>query len=68
MSNESPDHYHEDGNLVPSSLCGFCFEAAFQRLYMKKMAEISVDSTGISVRPRNKTSLVRRDEIFSYQL
>ena len=25
-SNESRDHYHEDGNLVPSSPCGFCFE------------------------------------------
>ena len=23
MSNESSDHYHEDGNLVPSPRCGF---------------------------------------------
>ena len=29
-SNESRDHYHEDGNLVPNNWCGFCFEAAFQ--------------------------------------
>ena len=29
-SNESRDHYHEDGNLVPSPRCGFSFEAAFQ--------------------------------------
>ena len=30
-SNESRSyHYHEDGNLVPSPRCGFCFEAAFQ--------------------------------------
>ena len=29
-SNESRDHYHEDGNLVPSPRCGFGFEAAFQ--------------------------------------
>ena len=28
--NESCDHYHDDGNLVPRPLCGFCFEAAFQ--------------------------------------
>ena len=30
MSSESRDHYHEDGNLVPSARCGFSFEAAFQ--------------------------------------
>ena len=30
MFNKSRDHYHEDGNLVPSPRCGFCFEAAFQ--------------------------------------
>ena len=24
------DHYLEDDNLVPSPLCGFSFEAAFQ--------------------------------------
>ena len=29
-SSESRDHYHEDGNLVPSPRCGFSFEAAFQ--------------------------------------
>ena len=29
-SSESRDHYHEDGNLVLSPLCGFSFEAAFQ--------------------------------------
>ena len=29
-SSESRDHYHEDGNLVPSPRCGFNFEAAFQ--------------------------------------
>ena len=29
-SNESRDHYHEDGNLVPSPRSGFSFEAAFQ--------------------------------------
>ena len=29
-SNESRDHCHEDGNLVPSPRCGFSFEAAFQ--------------------------------------
>ena len=28
--NESCENYHGDGNLVPSPLCGFCFEAAFQ--------------------------------------
>ena len=28
-SNESHDYYHEDGHLVPSPQCGFCFEAAF---------------------------------------
>ena len=28
--NESRDHYHEDGNLVPSPRCGFSFEAVFQ--------------------------------------
>ena len=27
---ESRDHYHEDGNIVPSPRCGFGFEAAFQ--------------------------------------
>ena len=26
----SRDHYHEDGYLVPSPPCGFCFEAVFQ--------------------------------------
>ena len=30
MSNESRDHYQEDGNLVPSPRSGFSFEAAFQ--------------------------------------
>ena len=30
MSIESRDHYHEDGNLVPSPRSGFSFEAAFQ--------------------------------------
>ena len=29
-SSESRDHYHGDGNLVPSPWCGFSFEAAFQ--------------------------------------
>ena len=29
-SNESRDHYHEDGNLVPSPWCDFGFEAAFR--------------------------------------
>ena len=29
-SSESRDHYHEDGNLVPSPRCGFSFEAGFQ--------------------------------------
>ena len=29
-SNESHDHYHDYGNLVPSPRCGFSFEAAFQ--------------------------------------
>ena len=29
-SSESRDHYQEDGNLVPSPPCGFCFKAAFQ--------------------------------------
>ena len=29
-SNESRDHYHEDGNLVPSPQCDYSFEAAFQ--------------------------------------
>ena len=29
-SNELRDHYHEDGNLVPSPRCGFSFEADFQ--------------------------------------
>ena len=29
-SNESRDHYHGDGNLVPSPRCGFGFEAVFQ--------------------------------------
>ena len=29
-SSKSRDHYHEDGNLVPSPRCGFSFEAAFQ--------------------------------------
>ena len=29
-SNESRDHCHEDGNLVPSPRCGFSFESAFQ--------------------------------------
>ena len=29
-SNESRDHYHEDGDLVPSPRCDFSFEAAFQ--------------------------------------
>ena len=24
----SRDYYHEDGNLVPSHRCGFCFEVA----------------------------------------
>ena len=28
--NKSRDHYHEDGNLVPSPRCSFGFEAAFQ--------------------------------------
>ena len=27
---ESRDHYHEDGDTVPSPRCGFSFEAAFQ--------------------------------------
>ena len=30
MSNESRDHYHDDGNLAPSPRCGYIFEAAFQ--------------------------------------
>ena len=29
-SNESREHFHQDGNLVPIPRCGFCFEAAFQ--------------------------------------
>ena len=29
-SNESRDHYQEDGNLVSNSRCGYSFEAAFQ--------------------------------------
>ena len=29
-SNESRDHYHADGNLVPSPRCGYRFEAAYQ--------------------------------------
>ena len=29
-SSESRDHYHGDGNLVPSPRCGFSFEASFQ--------------------------------------
>ena len=32
LSNESSDHFHEDGKLVPSLQCGFCFEAEFQLL------------------------------------
>ena len=28
--NESRDHCHEDGNLVPSPQCSFGFKAAFQ--------------------------------------
>ena len=27
-TNESRDHYHEDGNLLPNLRCGFCFEAS----------------------------------------
>ena len=30
MSNESRDHYHEDGYLVPNNRCGFGCEAVFQ--------------------------------------
>ena len=30
MSNESRDHCHEDGFLVPNPLCGFRFEAVSQ--------------------------------------
>ena len=30
MSNESRDHYQQDGNLMPSPRCGFCFEVALQ--------------------------------------
>ena len=33
--NESRDHYHEDGNLVPSPRCGFGFEAVFQLCGLK---------------------------------
>ena len=29
-SNESRDYYHEDDNLVPTSLCGYSFEDYFQ--------------------------------------
>ena len=29
-SHESRDHYHGDGNLVPSPRCGFSFEPSFQ--------------------------------------
>ena len=29
-SNESRDHYQEDGSLVPSPRCRFCFEAALR--------------------------------------
>ena len=29
-SNESRDHYQEDGYLVPSPRCGFCFQAVFK--------------------------------------
>ena len=29
-SNESRDHCREDGYLMPSTWCGFCFEADFQ--------------------------------------
>ena len=29
-SNKSRDHYHGDGNVVPSPRCGFSFEASFQ--------------------------------------
>ena len=30
MSNESRDHYHGNGNLVPSPRCGFSFEAVYR--------------------------------------
>ena len=31
MSNESRDHYQENGYVVPSPLCGFCcFQAVFK--------------------------------------
>ena len=45
-SNESRDHYHEDGNLVPSPPCIFGFEAAL-RLWCLKL--------NISVYVRNAT-------------
>ena len=32
---ESRDHYHEDGNLVPSPRCGFSVEVAFPLLGIK---------------------------------
>ena len=40
-SNESRDHYHEDGNLVPSPRYGFGFEAAFQLWYLKLNISVS---------------------------
>ena len=35
MSNESHDHYQEDGYLVPSPWYGFCFQAVFKALRAK---------------------------------
>ena len=45
---ESRDHYHEDGNLVPSPRCGFRFEeAAFQLSDLKLTISVYIKSEEI---------------------
>ena len=34
-SNDTRDHCQQDGNVVPSPRCGFCFEAAFKLWRLK---------------------------------
>ena len=58
MSNESRDHYHEDGNLVPNPRCGFGFEAVFQLCSVK--LNISVYLIG----PNNVGPNFRRPKYF----
>ena len=42
--NDSHDHYHEDGNLVPNPRCGFCCKASFQLLDLKRTLYVHISN------------------------